>query len=83
VIREVLAEVEDVLNRPEIRTVFLDLNDELVGAFLKRLQKLSMLVRPVPKELNYPATKMMRLTSTWRSRRVLNLSLAVIKSCWI
>jgi putative PIN family toxin of toxin-antitoxin system len=52
--REVLAEVEDVLNRPEIRAHFPDLNDEIVGAFLKRLQKLSTLVRLVPKEFSYP-----------------------------
>jgi putative PIN family toxin of toxin-antitoxin system len=52
--REVLAEVEDVLNRPEIRAHFPDLNDEIVGAFLKRLQKLSMFVRLVPKEFSYP-----------------------------
>jgi predicted nucleic acid-binding protein len=35
--RDVLAEVEDVLNRPEIRAHFPDLGDEIVGAFLKRL----------------------------------------------
>lgn len=52
--REVLAEAEDVLNRPEIRAHFPDLSDEIVGAFLKRLQKLSVLVRPVPKKFNYP-----------------------------
>jgi putative PIN family toxin of toxin-antitoxin system len=52
--REVLAEVEDVLNRPEIRTHFPDLSDEIVGAFLKRLQKFSVLVRPVPKKFSYP-----------------------------
>jgi putative PIN family toxin of toxin-antitoxin system len=52
--REVLAEAEDVLNRPEIRAYFPDLNDEIVGAFLKRLQKLSVLVRLVPKEFSYP-----------------------------
>ncbi len=52
--REVLAEVEDVLNRPEIRAHFPDLSDEIVGAFLKRLQKLSVLVRLVPKEFSYP-----------------------------
>lgn len=33
--RKVLEEVEDVLNRPEIRTHFPDLSDEIVGAFLK------------------------------------------------
>lgn len=52
--REVLAEVEDVLTRPEIRAHFPDLSDEIVGAFLKRLQKLSVLVRPVPKKFTYP-----------------------------
>ena len=51
--REVLAEVEDVLNRPAIRAHFPDLSDEIVGAFLKRLQKLSVLVRPVPKKFSY------------------------------
>jgi len=52
--KEVLAEVEDVLNRPEIRAHFPDLSDEIVGAFLKRLQKLSVLVRLVPKKFSYP-----------------------------
>jgi putative PIN family toxin of toxin-antitoxin system len=52
--REVLAEVEDVLNRPEIRAHFPDLSDEIVGAFLKRLEKLSVLIRPVPKKFIYP-----------------------------
>ncbi len=52
--REVLAEVEDVLNRPEIRAHFPDLSDEIVGAFLKRLQKVSVLVRLVPMEFSYP-----------------------------
>ncbi|MBA2732909.1 MAG: putative toxin-antitoxin system toxin component, PIN family [Acidobacteria bacterium] len=51
--REVLTEVEDVLNRPEIREHFPDLSDEIVGAFLKRLPKLSMLIRLVPKEFSY------------------------------
>ena len=37
--REALAEAEEVLNRPEIRAHFPDLTDEIVGAFLKRLQK--------------------------------------------
>jgi putative PIN family toxin of toxin-antitoxin system len=52
--REVLAEAEDVLNRPKIRTHFPDLSDEIVGAFLKRLQQLSVLVHPVPKKFSYP-----------------------------
>lgn len=52
--REVLVEVEDVLNRPEIRAHFPDLSDEIVGAFLKRLQNLSKLVRLVSKKFSYP-----------------------------
>lgn len=52
--REVLDEAEDVLNRPEIRAHFPDLSDEIVGAFLKRLKKHSVLVRPVPKKFSYP-----------------------------
>ncbi len=52
--REVLAEAEDVLNRPEIRAHFPDLSDEIVGAFFKRLQTLSVLIHPVPKKFSYP-----------------------------
>jgi putative PIN family toxin of toxin-antitoxin system len=52
--REVLAEAEDVLNRPEIRAHFPDLSDEIVGAFFKRLQNLSVLIRSVPKKFSYP-----------------------------
>jgi putative PIN family toxin of toxin-antitoxin system len=52
--REVLAEAEDVLNRPEVRAHFPELSDEIVGAFLKRLQKISVLVRSVPKRFSYP-----------------------------
>jgi putative PIN family toxin of toxin-antitoxin system len=52
--REVLAEAEDVLTRPEVRARFPDLSDEIVGAFLKRLQKLSVFVSPVPKKFSYP-----------------------------
>ena len=51
---EVLAEAEDVLNRSEVREHFPDLTDEIVGAFLKRLQNLSVLVRLVPKKFSYP-----------------------------
>ena len=51
--KEIIAEVEDVLNRPEMRAHFRDLTDEVVGAFLKRLQKLSTTVRRVPKKFSY------------------------------
>lgn len=51
--REVLTEIEDVLSRQEIRAHFPNLSDDLVGAFLKRLQKFSTLVRLVPKKFSY------------------------------
>jgi hypothetical protein len=81
--REVLAEAEDVLNRPEIRAHFPDLSDEIVGAFLKRLQKLSMLIHPVPKKFSYPATKTMSLTLTLPSPPTRISSSAAIETCWI
>ena len=52
--RDVLAEIENVLNRPEIRAHFPDLSDEIVGAFLRRLQQRAQLVRLVPKKFSYP-----------------------------
>jgi putative PIN family toxin of toxin-antitoxin system len=53
VCKDVLAEVEDVLNRPEIRNHFQTLSDEIVEAFLLRLQKMSKIIRSVPKEFSY------------------------------
>lgn len=53
VCKDVLAEVEDVLNRPEIRNHFQTLTDEIVEAFLLRLQKISEIIRSVPKEFSY------------------------------
>jgi putative PIN family toxin of toxin-antitoxin system len=50
---EVFAEGEDVLNRPEIRSHFLTLNDEIVEAFLLRLRKNSQIIRRIPRKFNY------------------------------
>jgi putative PIN family toxin of toxin-antitoxin system len=50
---EVLSEVQDVLNRPEIRTYFPDLSDEIVGAFLERLGRVAEHVRDVPNKFRY------------------------------
>ncbi|GAC1395918.1 MAG: hypothetical protein NVSMB56_10290 [Pyrinomonadaceae bacterium] len=50
---DILAEVEDVLNRPEIRKHFQTLTDEIVEAFLVRLRKIAQLIRRVPKKFNY------------------------------
>lgn len=50
---EILAEVEDVLNRPEIRNHFKSLTDEIVEAFLVRLRRNSQIIRRVPKKFRY------------------------------
>ena len=50
---EVFAEIEDVLNRPEIRNYFKTLTDEIVEAFLLRLRRKSKIIRRVPKKFNY------------------------------
>jgi len=50
----VIAEVEDVLNRPEIRNYFQNLTDEIVEAFILKLRKNSEIIRLVPKKFSYP-----------------------------
>jgi len=50
---EILAEIEDVLSRPEIRKHFQTLTDEIVEAFLLRLRRNSQIIRRVPKIFNY------------------------------
>lgn len=50
---EVLLEIEDVLNRPEVRACFPNLSDEIVGAFLKRLRTFSDFVSNVPRTFIY------------------------------
>ena len=50
---EILAEVEDVLNRPEIRRHFQTLTDEIVEAFLVRLRNNAELVRFIPNKFSY------------------------------
>ena len=49
----VFAEIEDVLNRPEIRNYFKNLTDEIVEAFLLRLRRISQFIRRVPKKFSY------------------------------
>jgi putative PIN family toxin of toxin-antitoxin system len=51
--KEVLVEIEDVLNRPEVRAHFSDLSDEIAGAFLKRLRNFSDFVSNVPRTFRY------------------------------
>lgn len=51
---EILTEIEDVLNRPEIRDHFQNLTDEIVEAFLLRLRKTAHFVSDVPKKFDYP-----------------------------
>lgn len=50
---EVLLEIEDVLNRPEVRACFPNLSDEIAGAFLKRLRNFSDFVSDVPRTFRY------------------------------
>ena len=50
---EVFAEVEDVLNRPEIRNHFRTLTDEVIEAFLLRLRRNSQVIRRILKKFNY------------------------------
>jgi len=50
---EILAEVEEVLYRPEIRTHFPSLTDEVIEAFLLRLRKSAQILRHVPKRFSY------------------------------
>lgn len=51
--REVLLEIKDVLNRPEVRACFPNLSDEIASAFLKRLQNFSDFVSNVPRTFRY------------------------------
>jgi putative PIN family toxin of toxin-antitoxin system len=51
--KEVLLEIEDLLNRPEVRACFPNLSDEITGAFLKRLQNLGDFVSDVPRTFRY------------------------------
>jgi len=51
---ETLAEIKDVLDRPEVRSQFADLNDEIVGAFVERLRKIGTFLDQVSQEFTYP-----------------------------
>ena len=51
--KDVLQEIDDVLNRPEVRAYFPDLSDEIAGAFFKRLRNLSDFVSDVPRTFRY------------------------------
>lgn len=50
---ETLTEIQEVLERPEIRAQFPDLNDEVVEAFVKRLQVIAEFVAKVPRRFRY------------------------------
>jgi putative PIN family toxin of toxin-antitoxin system len=51
--KEVVLEIEDVLNRPEVRVLFPNLTDEIAGAFLKRLRKFAEFSANVPRTFRY------------------------------
>jgi len=52
--REVLNEIEDVINRPQIRERFDTLTDERIESFLNSIQNLAIIVRKVPKVFSLP-----------------------------
>ncbi|MDQ3131735.1 MAG: putative toxin-antitoxin system toxin component, PIN family [Acidobacteriota bacterium] len=52
--RETLAEVNDVLFRPDIREMNLQITDEYVQAFLERVLLKTVLIKSVPQKFNYP-----------------------------
>lgn len=52
--RDVLAELEDVINRPQIRERFDALTDDKVEAFLKSVSELAVFVETVPKVFSLP-----------------------------
>jgi len=66
---DVLAEVEAVLNRPEIRNHFQTLTDEVIEAFLLRLQRNSQVIHRIPKNLAIHATLTTSRISIWLSKR--------------
>ncbi len=45
-----LAELEQVLKRPKIRTHFVTLTDETVSLFLKRIQETGRIIRSIPRK---------------------------------
>lgn len=51
--KEVLLEIEDVLDRPEVRALFPDLSDEIAGAFVKRLREFADFSSDVPRRFIY------------------------------
>lgn len=51
--KAVLLEIEDVLDRPELRALFPNLNDEIAGAFVKRLRKFAEFATHVPRRFIY------------------------------
>lgn len=71
---DVLTEVEDVLNRPEIGNHFQTLTAELVEAFLLRLRKTAQVIH---------ATRTTSRMSIWESKPKPITSSAAIKICLI
>jgi len=52
--RETLAEIIDVLFRPDIREMNLQITDEYVRAFLERVLLKAILIKSVPQKFSYP-----------------------------
>ncbi len=52
--KDVLAEIEDVLNRPKIKERFVNLTDERIEEFLNSISKIAEFVKKVPKFFSLP-----------------------------
>jgi uncharacterized protein len=52
--RDVLAEIEDVINRPQIRERFETLTDERIEDFLKSISELAVIVENAPEVFSLP-----------------------------
>ena len=72
-IEEITAEVEEVLNRPEIRNHFQTLTDEIIEAFILRLRNNSQIIRQIQRENAQKSTFIYRTTQK-RTRNSRNRS---------
>ena len=52
--RDVLEEIEDVINRPQIRERFKTLTEDRIDSFLKSIRELAVIVRIIPKVFSLP-----------------------------
>lgn len=61
----ILAEIQDVISRPQIRTKFRELTDDVVAEFITRIERIADRVDEVGTGSLYRATRRMNRTLTW------------------